>query len=76
MSLQRFPTDKENVKGITSAMLVVLGAIAVAIIVLMVVIAFANEESHAGGLGVTIGKGICGFLATSMGGFGSAICNI
>lgn len=66
----------ENKKGITTVMLVVLGAIVVAVIILMVVIAFANEESGAGGLGMTIGKGICGFLATSMGGFGAAICNI
>ena len=66
----------KNAKGITTVMLVVLGAIVVAIIGLLVVIAFANEESNAGGLAMTIGKGICGFLATSIGGFGAAICNI
>ncbi len=65
-----------NKKGITSAMLVMIGAIAVSLIILLVVMAFANEESGSGGLAMTIGKGICGFLATSMGGFGAAICNI
>lgn len=57
-------------------MLVFIGAVVVAIVVLVVVIAFANEEAGSGGLAMTVGKGICGFLATSMGGFGSAICNI
>lgn len=66
----------KNKKGITTQMLVLLGAIVVGVIVLMVVIAFANEESGSGGLAMTVGKGICGFLATSMGGFGAAICNI
>ncbi|MBI3413682.1 MAG: hypothetical protein HY051_06435 [Candidatus Aenigmarchaeota archaeon] len=75
MNLSNFQ-GKETAKGITTTMLVVIGAIFVALIVLIVVIAFANEESGSGGLGITIGKGICGFLATSMGGFGSAICNI
>ncbi len=65
-----------NKKGITSAMLIMIGAIAVSFIILLVVIAFANEESGSGGLAMTIGKSICGFLTASMGGFGSAICNI
>ena len=63
-------------KGMTTAMLVMIGAIIVSMLVLAVIILFANEESQTGGLAVTFGKNICGFLATSMGGFGAAICNM
>ena len=63
-------------KGITTSMLIMIGAIVVALIILGVIILFANEEMQTGGLAVTFGKGLCGFLATSMGGFGAAICNL
>ncbi len=57
-------------------MLVILAAIVIGLLVFSVFVLFFNEEARSGGMAVTFGKGICGFLATSLGGFGAAICNI
>ncbi|MBI2085149.1 MAG: hypothetical protein HYT71_01400 [Candidatus Aenigmarchaeota archaeon] len=69
--------DMLNKKGITSAMLIILGSIAAGLIVLLVVIASLDEKTGLVALAIAIGKSICGFIATVIiGGFGLAICNI
>ncbi|MFH0890204.1 MAG: hypothetical protein V1836_03645 [Candidatus Aenigmatarchaeota archaeon] len=65
-----------NKKGMTTAMLVILGAVVVSLMVLGVFLLFFNEESQTGGFAVVFAKGICGFLANVIGGFGAAICNL
>lgn len=66
----------KNKKGITTQMLVILGAIVVGVVVLFVVIELANPDSLfvRGVLG--FGKMICGFLSIMTGGWGAVVCNI